>query len=245
MAAWSVITGASGAIGKEVTRRLLVDGHRVLAVARQHGELEKLRKLGAAVVSADVTAPDVGDRITAALDDSAVRAFIHMPAAPTAGGILEAPAAAITAAVDVKVNGLLRVVRSLRPRFAPDACVIAVGGNLAYDPAADAATSGVANAALANAIRQLQRAVVGVHCHVVAPGPVATARFQTLVRTEAARRQVDEDVVRGEAETASPLGRLTTPEEVAWAIARLCEPEAAALAGGTLILDCGRRTAIP
>lgn len=43
----------------------------------------------------------------------------------------------------------------------------------------------------------------------------------------------------------SPVGRLTAPEEVAWAVARLAEPEAEVLTGGTLLLDAGRRTAIP
>jgi enoyl-[acyl-carrier-protein] reductase (NADH) len=43
----------------------------------------------------------------------------------------------------------------------------------------------------------------------------------------------------------SPIGHVVTIEEVAWAVMTLLDPEARALAGGTLLLDAGQRTAIP
>ena len=42
----------------------------------------------------------------------------------------------------------------------------------------------------------------------------------------------------------SPLGRLVTPAEVAWAVAMLLAPEADALHGATLALDVGARHGI-
>ncbi|WP_082965270.1 SDR family oxidoreductase [Mycobacterium sp. ACS1612] len=39
----------------------------------------------------------------------------------------------------------------------------------------------------------------------------------------------------------SPLGRMATADEVAWAIVALLAPEAAALHGATLALDGGAR----
>ena len=42
----------------------------------------------------------------------------------------------------------------------------------------------------------------------------------------------------------SPLGRLVTPAEVAWAVATLLAPEADALHGSTLALDVGARRGI-
>lgn len=247
---WSVVVGGAGAIGEQVTSRLADAGHRVLCIGRSSASLERLRERVpgvAAVLSADVTDASIALHIKEAIGNGPVRMLVHMPAAPTAGGILDAPGEAILAAVEVKVVGLLRMVSGLLPSFLPDSCVVAVGGNLAYDPIPDAATSGIANAALANAMKQLQRRLgqVPVRCFVVAPGPVETARFQTLVDAEAARRGVPPADVADAARAASPLGRLTTADEVAWTIQRLAEPEAAALAGSTLILDAGRRTAIP
>ena len=50
--------------------------------------------------------------------------------------------------------------------------------------------------------------------------------------------------VLDEYRAGSPLGRLTTVDEVAWAVATLLAPEAAALHGSTLSLDAGRRRGI-
>jgi NAD(P)-dependent dehydrogenase (short-subunit alcohol dehydrogenase family) len=50
--------------------------------------------------------------------------------------------------------------------------------------------------------------------------------------------------VLAERAAESPLGRLVTPSEVAWAVATLLAPEADALHGSTLGLDMGARRGI-
>jgi NAD(P)-dependent dehydrogenase (short-subunit alcohol dehydrogenase family) len=52
------------------------------------------------------------------------------------------------------------------------------------------------------------------------------------------------DTVLAERAAESPLGRLVTPAEVAWAVATLLAPEAAALDGSALSLDVGARRGI-
>lgn len=54
-------------------------------------------------------------------------------------------------------------------------------------------------------------------------------------------RGVGLDVVLAERAAESPLGRFVMPEEVAWAVGVLLDPEAAALHGSTLALDVGAR----
>ena len=247
---WAVVSGASGAIGPAVVERLVGRGMGVVALARDPGRLDALSQThGDALraVAADVRDPDLGERLDGALGSGEVAMVVHMAAAPTAGGIMEAPFGAIESAFGVKVLGFLNLVRATRARLGPHARLVAVGGNLAYDPVPDAAVSGIGNAALANVVRQLQRAFAGttVTCHMVAPGPVATARFATLVEATAAAGEISEEEAWAGALAASPLRRLTTPEEVAWAIGLLADSEAGALAGSTLLLDCGRRTGIP
>lgn len=247
--AWSVVVGATGALGTPIVARLVAEGHRLLAVARSTERLAELCAAhpGVDPCPADFSSDAAGDRVVKALGGRPVRFVVYGPAAGMAGGILDARPPDLLAAIDLKVNGLLRLVRALRPRFAAGARVVALGGNLAYDPTPDAATSGLANAALANAVRQLQRAVgpEGPSFHVVAPGPVLTPRYLQLAAAEGVRRAVDPAKVIAEAEAAAPVGRLTRPHEVAWAVARMADPEATALAGSTLLLDGGRRTAIP
>jgi len=154
---------------------------------------------------------------------------------------------AVSAAIDLKVNGMLRLVRAVDSHLERGSRLIAVTGNLGYDPIPEAVTAGVANAALANLVRQLSRAYAprGVTCHAIAPGPVDTDRLRALVADMARVRHLDEEVMLARLQSAAPTGELAMPEQVAWAVSLLLDPEATALAGSTLLLDMGRRTAIP
>jgi len=243
----TVVVGAAGALGRAAVQQLARSGHELVLVGRSLAALEDLAAEvpGARAIACDVTSDDSVAALAAEVGP--VRMLVYLPAAPTAGGIDQAPVEAILAAVDVKVGGLLRLIRSLTPDTAtPDRAVaVVVGGNLAYDPIPHAATSGIANAAQANAVRQLQSSATNWRFHVVAPGPVATERWEQLAAAEAEKRGTDIEAIRVEQTASSPLGRLTEPEEVAWAITMLADPKAAALHGSTLLLDTGRRTAIP
>jgi NAD(P)-dependent dehydrogenase (short-subunit alcohol dehydrogenase family) len=249
----TVIVGAAGALGEAITRRLASEGHDLVLAGR---DLDKLQALAQQLPSARAIACDVtkDDDVTAlAQQVGPTRMLVFTPAAPTAGGIDAAPIEAILTAVNVKVGGLLRLLRALQPapQAAPQTAstdrpaAVVIGGNLAYDPIPHAATSGIANAAQANAVRQLEHSASPWRIHVIAPGPVATERWEQLAEAEAQTRGVSVEQVRTEATAASPLGRLTSTEEVAWTVSMLADPHAAALHGSTLLLDTGRRTAIP
>ena len=244
-----MVAGATGEIGRVVTDRLVTEGHRVLAVARRREPLDELavHHDGLVACPADLRDDAAVMVIAEALGDGPVRMVVHLAAAPLGGDVLEVPADVVLAAVDVKVNGLLRLVRAVSPLLAAGSRIVAVGGNLAFDPVASVSTAGIGNAAQASAVRQLSQALGprGVTCHTVAPGPVATGRWHGLTADQAAQEDVDVAQVRGRAVADSPLGRLTSPEEVAWAVARLADPEAAALTGSTLLLDAGRRRGLP
>ena len=250
----TVVVGAAGALGREISSRLASEGHNLVLTGRNLAALEDLAHqlttqhptAAITAIACDVTKDD--DVTALAHQVGPTRMLVYTPAAPTAGGIDQAPIESILAAVDVKVGGLLRLLRALTPQPEADnsrPAAIVIGGNLAYDPIPHAATSGIANAAQANAVRQLEHSSTPWRIHVIAPGPVATQRWEELADAEATKRGIDIEQVRTEATSASPLGRLTTPQEVAWAVSMLADPHAAALHGSTLLLDTGRRTAIP
>ena len=244
----TIVVGGSGTIGRVVVDRLVAEEHEVLVVGRGERALEDTADGRASVTTAsiDVTTDDAGARLTEAIGDDRVRMLVHMASAPLGGDILGTETSVIRTSVEVKVIGLLRLVRALEDRFDDNGRIVAVGGNLGFDPVPHASTAGIANAALANVVRQLNRRLApDVTCHLVAPGPVDTDRYRVIAREEAAQRGITEQDVVQEAGEQAPLGRLTSQEEVAWAIARLADAEAAALAGSTLFLDAGRRTAIP
>ena len=104
------------------------------------------------------------------------------------------------------------------------------------------------NAALSNLMRALADhwGRRGVTVHLIAPGPVESPRMRAIAERAAERRGggTTFDEVLDEYRAGSPLGRLTTIEEVVWAVGILFAPEAAALHGATLSLDLGRRRGI-
>jgi NAD(P)-dependent dehydrogenase (short-subunit alcohol dehydrogenase family) len=260
----TVIVGASGAIGQEVTSRLFSEGHRLVLAGRgaasasglieellshKHGEAENNERQIPTFINTDVSSDSGIQELIRELTHAGIpiRMLVFLPAAPTDGGISTASVEAILAAVNVKVGGLLRLTRGLTPLFVPGSAIVVVGGNLAYDPIPHAATSGIANAALANAVRQLQFPLgeLGVRIHVVAPGPVDTNRWWQLAESEATKRGIGTEQVLQEASAGSALSRLTTVAEVAWTISTLADPLAASMTGSTFLLDAGRRTSSP
>ena len=245
---WAVVAGATGAIGSNIVERMVGRGLAVLAVARSATGLESLAAKHELVrpCIADIASDNSIELMRKALP-GVCRAVINAAAAPLGGHVSDVTPEAVLAAVDVKVNGTLRLVRAVDPSLVVDSRVIVLGGNLAFDPIPEAATAGVGNAALANLVKQLSRSLgtKGVTVHMVAPGPVWTERLQALLADAASARGVSEDVVLAEFENRSPIGHLVTVDEVGWAVETLLAPEARSLAGGTLLLDSGQRTAFP
>jgi NAD(P)-dependent dehydrogenase (short-subunit alcohol dehydrogenase family) len=244
----AVVVGSTGAMGAVITQRLAAAGFTVVAVARSADALASLAAQVPGVRScvADIADDSAVDAIRASVDGP-VRLVVQGAGVATAGGVLSAPTAAVVDAVNIKVGGLLRLVRAVDERLVPQSRLIAIGGHYGFEPSAYACTAGVANAALANLVRQLSWAYGprGITSHLVAPGPADTERLR---RVAVARGELDgtgAEAVLEQMRAESAIGAFTTPEQIAWAIAMLAAPEADALAGGTLFMDAGRRKGLP
>ncbi len=172
---------------------------------------------------------------------------VHGAGVATAGGVLGVSTAAVVDAVNIKVGGMLRLVRAVDAHLVRGSRLVAIGGHYGFEPSAYAATAGVANSALANLMRQLSWAYGerGVTAHLVAPGPVDTERLHRVAADRAARDAITVDAVLAQMKGESAIGVFTTTEQVAWAIEMLLAPEADALAGSTLFTDAGRRKGLP
>lgn len=244
----AVVVGATGAFGKAMVDRLAAAGLGVVAVARSVDSLAALRERvpGLVACAADI-ADDAAIAAIAAAVDRPVRMVVHGPGVAVAGGILTAPTASMVDAVNIKVGGLLRLTRAVDGRLAAGARIVAIGGHYGFEPTAYAAAAGVANAALANVVRQLSLAYGprGVTAHLIAPGPADTERLRRVAADRAALRGVSVDEVLAGMLAESSIGRFTTPEQVAWAVSILLAPEADAMTGSSLMLDSGRRRGLP
>lgn len=235
-----VVVGASGALGGAIARRLAREGLTVVAVARTGGD---------GVCVADIGSDSAVDAIAAgvaAAGDGPVRMVVQAAGLPAAGPVETIDPDALGHAVALKAGGLLRLIRAVDGRLERGSRIVALGGHYGIEPAPYACAAGVTNAALANLVRQLAIAYGprGITTHLVAPGPADTPRLRGLSETAAATRGVPVEQVLAERAAESPLGRLVTPEEVAWSVAMLLAPEADALLGSTLSLDVGARRGI-
>lgn len=243
----AIVVGA-GAFGKSIVRRLSEAGLGVVLVARTEATLQSMADQYRNVIpcAADISKDSAVGLIQAKIDRP-VRMVVHGPGVAVAGGILTAPTAAMVDSVNIKVGGMLRLVRAVDTHLVEKSRLVAIGGHYGLEPTAYAAAAGVANAALVNVMRQLSLAygAKGVTAHTVAPGPADTDRLRNVAKTRAEQRSCSIEAVMDELKEESSLHAFTSPEQVAWAVSMLLDPEADAMTGSTLMLDSGRRRGLP
>ena len=245
----AVVVGGNGALGTAIVDVLLAAGLRVISVARSAGapvEAEAERSRHVVPLVADLSRDEAIDDIRAAID-LPVAMVVHAPGVPVAGGVLDAPPSLLGEACNIKAGGFLRLARAVDHRLRDKSRLVAIGGHYGFEPTAYAATAGVANAALANLVRQMSWAYGprGITAHLVAPGPADTERLHNVASTRAARDGKSVDEVLSDMRAESAIGAFVEPAQIAWAVRNLLDPEADALAGSTLFLDAGRRRAVP
>ena len=245
---WVVVVGATGAFGAVMVERFINKGLGVLAVARTAGSLAALaaRHPGLQTCVADIAQDSAIAAIRAALPGP-VRMVVHGPGVSVGGGVLTIDTAALVDAVNIKVGGLLRLVRAVDAALLPDARLVAIGGHYGFEPTAYAAAAGVANAALVNVVRQLSLAYGerGITAHLVAPGPADTERLRRVAADRARLQGSTVEAVLDAMKAESSHHVFTEPAQVAWALEMLLAPEAAAMTGSSLMLDAGRRRGLP
>ncbi len=245
---WVVIVGATGSFGKVMVERLSRCGLGIVAIARSAAALNALvaSKPDLVPCIADISDDASIEIIRAALPGT-VRMAVHGPGVSVAGGVVNVDTRALVDSVNIKVGGLLRLVRAVDKRLVKDSRIVAIGGHYGFEPTAYAAAAGVANAALVNLVRQLSLAygARGITAHLIAPGPADTDRLRRVAADRARMNETKVEAVLDAMKAESSLGVFTEPNQVAWALEILLAPEASAMTGSSLMLDAGRRRGLP
>ena len=234
-----VVTGGGKGIGKAVVERFAAAGERVVAVGRDREALE-------ATDAAEADVCDVTDeeQVTALFERlGPVDVLVNNAGAATSAPLERTTLDDWRALLDVNATGAFLCTRAVLGGM------IARGSGRIVTVASTAARVGVRYAAAYTASKHaavgLMRAVAA---EVAGTGVTANAVCPAYVRTEMTSRSVARivevtDRSEEEAEAAlvasSPLGRLLEPSEVAFAVAFLAAPEAAAINGQALVLDGG------
>ena len=234
-----VVTGGGKGIGKAVVARFAGQGDRVVAVGRDRGALEKTEAAAAEVC--DVTDED---QVTALFERvGRVDVLVNNAGAADSAPLARTTLAEWRAQLDVNATGAFLCTRAVAEGMIErgDGRIVTV-----------ASTAGRLGSRYTAAYTASKHAAVGlmraVAAEVAGTGVTANAVCPTYVRTEMTRRSIariaavtsrSEEEAEAALATSSPLGRLLEPEEVAFAVAFLAAPEAAAINGQTLVLDGG------
>jgi len=190
------VTGCSSGFGFHLARRLLADGHRVVATDPSlDGWVERLEAPGPARLLAlplDVRdADEVRTAIREALAWSPVDVLVNNAGYAVFGTIEEADLEAVRALFDVNVLGVARVTQALLPalRAARGTVVFlsSIAGRTVFPESGFYAGTKYAVEAMGEALHQ-ETAAAGVRVRLIAPGSFATG-FQA--RATAASRPRD------------------------------------------------------
>jgi 3-oxoacyl-[acyl-carrier protein] reductase len=148
--------------------------------------------------------------------------------------LMECPVDSWDGVVDSNLKSMFYLLKAAGPlmikarygRFVALSSMAARGSTVISGPHYAAAKAGVIGL-----MRQAARAYGphGITANAVAPGSVRTPRTNAMRTPEAVRR----------IEQNTPLGRMCTPEEVAWPILFLCSREAGYITGATLDVNGG------
>ncbi|HEU5073088.1 MAG TPA: SDR family oxidoreductase [Polyangiaceae bacterium] len=245
----ALVTGASGDIGRAICNLLAGAGAEVgMAYFSDH---ERARALAVELERLQGRPPRVfrvnfADAKSTATFLAEVRAkfdridlLIHCAASGVFRGVHELTPRHLDWAMDVNANSLFGLVQRLREAEAGREALLARGSTIVVLSSLGAARAipqytavAASKAALEAIARQLalELGPAGVRINVVSPGLVVTRALEHFPN----RAQLVE-VANGR----TPLGRLTTPEDVANVVGFLCSDAAAMIHGQTLHVDGG------
>jgi len=249
-----VVTGASSGIGRATAVSLVREGAAVLLVGRREqplaGVAEQCRAAGgrAETLALDVTAADAGERMVEAVLGNFERIDVLVNGAGTSSvrTLDQLTDEDWQTQWELNVIGPMRLMRAAAPEMASRGWgrIVNVCSSSGKRPSSTNMAYSVAKAAelsLSRAFADLY-AAKGVLINAVAPGPTATDLWTAPggLADQAAEAQGKsrEEVLEATA-GRSPLGRLSTEEEIAAVITFLCSDAASNVAGAAWSADGG------
>lgn len=242
-----IVTGATSGIGRATTELLGAEGARVLYVARDAQELERVSPDGA-YLAADVTEPDDAERIVAACVErfGTVDALVNNAGTSFVRSLEELTDEDWQLQWELHVMGPMRLMRAAAPCMAQAGWgrIVNVCSSAGKRPSLTNPAYSVTKAAQLSLSRVFadRYAGDGVLVNAVAPGAVASPLWTApggLAEQAAQARGITADEALDAQRAKIPLGRFAEPEEIAAVVVFLCSERASTVTGAAWSADGG------
>lgn len=234
----ALVTGGTRGIGLAIARRLLSDGLSVCITARKpDGLAQAAEQLGHPdrLLTVAGKSDDVEHRRETV--DAVIGRFGRMDVLvnnaginPVFGDLVDLDDAAATKILNVNLHAALGWAREMHRVSAESVgAIVNVSSFAALRPSPGLGMYGVSKAALVHLTKQLALEF--------APTTRVNAVIPALIATEFAERLFEDR--RSEVESAYPLARLGSPEDIAAAVSFLSSDESQWITGESLVVDGG------
>jgi NAD(P)-dependent dehydrogenase (short-subunit alcohol dehydrogenase family) len=236
----AIVTGGGSGIGLATVERFVRDGARVVvgdidkrrldAVAENFGEAVR-------VVECDVTDEGTVETLTATATDAFGRLDIAFANAGigTSGLIIDSDVDDWKRTVDVCLVGPMLTIKHAAPRMTDGGAIVVTASLNAVQPGRGMSAYCAAKAGVAMLVQvaAMELGAAGIRVNAIAPGLVRTGLTDGM--------WLMPEIVAEYVENA-PVGRSSTPDEIANLVTFLASDEAGFMTGGLHLIDGGAAT---
>lgn len=248
----ALVLGASQGIGRAVALELAALGASVTAAARDGSKLtDLLSQISKAngpshrAITVDVIETALlHSRISELAAEYPIDILVNNTGGPPPGPAHEAPIEAYEQAFRQHLLAFQAIVLAAVPGMKAQGHgrIINIISTSVKQPLHDLGVSNTIRGAVAQWAKTLANELGphGITVNNVLPGATGTERLRAIIRSKAAKHDIDEEVASRSMLDEIPLRRFGQPEEIAAAVAFLAGPSGAYINGINLPVDGGR-----